>query len=459
MVAQRFPSGGTNNQEISVGGCAPSYDGRGNLTKDCTFATPAIYVWDTDGDPVSFNGVSLTYDVLDHEVQVGTTAEIIYSPLGKLGIMNGQTASKIRISLPGGSTAELIGSTGGITHILHADWLGSARISSLFHDRSMQYDTAYAPFGESYDTVLNGDPDFTGALQDTLSGLYDFAYRYYNPVQGRWISPDPAGLAAVDPTNPQSWNRYAYAFNNPLRFIDPTGLILCDYGPSDNGGEDFEDADDAKECTSHGGTLANDQTTVTVNGDAPNVPTATFENGEQIFPQIVAANNRFRIWSFLKMLAHSTLCAGASAQLALAHASSGVAGLGGGGAFGIGAWWGISGSGSVSLVADPHGNVGVAFSGSFNPGTAGGGVVGTGAAAGYSVTLSEAGKISDLNGVGTSVSGNVGPVAVSGSFDDPATLTISGGGGELGHVSFTAEYGGTVVPQALTTNCSDVFLH
>ena len=132
-------------------------------------------------------------------------------------------------------------------------------------------------------------------------------------------------------------------------------------------------------------------------------------------------------------------------------------GLGGGGAFGIGAWWGISGSGSASLVADPHGNVGVAFSGSFNPGTAAGGVVGTGAAAGYSVTLSEARNISDLNGVGTSASGNGGPVAVSLSADDPATLVISGGGGELGHVSFTAEYGGTVVPQALSTNCSDVF--
>jgi len=42
-------------------------------------------------------------------------------------------------------------------------------------------------------------------------------------VQGRWLSPDPAGLGAVDPANPQTWNRYAYVGNNPLSLIDPLG--------------------------------------------------------------------------------------------------------------------------------------------------------------------------------------------------------------------------------------------
>jgi hypothetical protein len=37
------------------------------------------------------------------------------------------------------------------------------------------------------------------------------------------MSPDPAGMAAVDPTNPQSWNRYTYVLNNPLALIDPLG--------------------------------------------------------------------------------------------------------------------------------------------------------------------------------------------------------------------------------------------
>ncbi len=38
------------------------------------------------------------------------------------------------------------------------------------------------------------------------------------------MSADPSGLASADPTNPQSLNLYAYVLNNPLRFLDPTGL-------------------------------------------------------------------------------------------------------------------------------------------------------------------------------------------------------------------------------------------
>lgn len=48
-------------------------------------------------------------------------------------------------------------------------------------------------------------------------------FREYG-FQGRWPSPDPTGLAAANPANPQSWNRYAYVMNNPLLLVDPFGL-------------------------------------------------------------------------------------------------------------------------------------------------------------------------------------------------------------------------------------------
>ena len=45
-------------------------------------------------------------------------------------------------------------------------------------------------------------------------------------------SPDPAGMFVADPTNPQSWNLYAYVMNNPLKYIDPTGMdVICNDDP------------------------------------------------------------------------------------------------------------------------------------------------------------------------------------------------------------------------------------
>jgi hypothetical protein len=42
-------------------------------------------------------------------------------------------------------------------------------------------------------------------------------------AQGRFTSPDPY-MPSADVKDPQSWNRYVYTRNNPLRFVDPNGL-------------------------------------------------------------------------------------------------------------------------------------------------------------------------------------------------------------------------------------------
>jgi RHS repeat-associated protein len=65
---------------------------------------------------------------------------------------------------------------------------------------------------------------FTGKERDAETGLDYFGARYYSGAQGRFASPDPL-LNSGRPQTPQSWNRYAYALNNPLAFVDPTGLF------------------------------------------------------------------------------------------------------------------------------------------------------------------------------------------------------------------------------------------
>jgi RHS repeat-associated protein len=156
----------------------------------------------------------------------GTYSEILYSPIGKLALMNRQVTQNIFLPLPGGEQATYTGST---LRFRHSDWLGTYRFET--NSSEQEYgDVAYAPFGEYYAETNTPYFGFTGQNQDTVTGqtgLYDFLHREYNPTQGRWISPDPAGTTAIDPTNPQSFNRYAYVLNDPLSYIDPLGLADC----------------------------------------------------------------------------------------------------------------------------------------------------------------------------------------------------------------------------------------
>lgn len=69
---------------------------------------------------------------------------------------------------------------------------------------------------------------FADKERDTESGLDDFGARSYNSNLGRFISPDPLNASATL-ENPQSWNRYAYALNNPIRITDPEGLYPSPY--------------------------------------------------------------------------------------------------------------------------------------------------------------------------------------------------------------------------------------
>lgn len=192
------------------------------------------YAWNSDTRPITIDSATVTYDALGRMVEqgnAGTYTEIQYAPTGfKMQLYNGQTPQNAFVPLPGGAVMAFP-STGPSPLCRHSDWLGSARFTSTYSTRTMYNDLAYAPFGEPYAQAGNTGITqiaFAGNSEDTTTNLYDAMYREYG-IQGRWPSPDPAGLAAANPANPQSWNRYAYALNNPLSSIDPTGLspMIC----------------------------------------------------------------------------------------------------------------------------------------------------------------------------------------------------------------------------------------
>jgi RHS repeat-associated protein len=214
-----------------------TYDNNGNMTND-TLRTYAYYVDNKLGSINSTtcnifgstDGTCILYDAFGREVERGVNGaynEVMYTPVGKTAIMNGETTTvNAYFPLPGGATYYQSGSAGGSQYFWHKDWQGSARLSSSITNRTAYFDRAFAPFGESYGNIGNtAGLDFTGDTQDSFAGLlYDTPGRELHPGQGRWLSPDPSGLGAVDPTKPQSWNRYGYVGNNPLSYTDPSGL-------------------------------------------------------------------------------------------------------------------------------------------------------------------------------------------------------------------------------------------
>ncbi|QKW13397.1 hypothetical protein HUT12_11790 [Verrucosispora sp. NA02020] len=86
------------------------------------------------------------------------------------------------------------------------------------------------PYGEDRTTppsIFLGTRGFVGGTQDD-TGLTHLGAREYDPTIGRFISVDPI----QDLADPQQWNGYSYANNNPTSFSDPTGL----YAIGDHGG-------------------------------------------------------------------------------------------------------------------------------------------------------------------------------------------------------------------------------
>jgi len=98
---------------------------------------------------------------------------------------------------------------------------------------------------------------FTGKERDTESGNDYFGARYYASSMGRFMSPDPMGIASGSLTNPQSLNLYSYVLNNPLIGIDPDGReCVWDDGSYDS--KDDPDSGSADKCSGLGGTWIGD---------------------------------------------------------------------------------------------------------------------------------------------------------------------------------------------------------
>ena len=106
------------------------------------------------------------------------------------------------------------------TYYYHQDHLGSSNVISDQDGNQAQL-LEYTPYGltNRAEGDYNTNYRFTGKLFDNTD-LYYYGARYYDPELGRFITADSI---IQSPYDPQSFNRYAYARNNPVKYIDPTG--------------------------------------------------------------------------------------------------------------------------------------------------------------------------------------------------------------------------------------------
>ena len=113
----------------------------------------------------------------------------------------------------------------------HLDAVGNVRAVTDQQGRVIERHD-YLPFGEECLTgpcasnpgVGAGQPrKFTGKERDQETGLDYFGARYYGSKIGRFTTVDPYLDQSAALLDPQQWNRYSYAHNNPVKFVDPDG--------------------------------------------------------------------------------------------------------------------------------------------------------------------------------------------------------------------------------------------
>jgi RHS repeat-associated protein len=227
------------------------YDAAGNMTNDGTHT----YTYDAENRIIQVDGgatATYVYDPSGRRVQKttgGTTTSYTYDLAGSVFLeTQGSTWETFYLYFAGALHAQY---KNGVTSFIHGDRLGSTRMVTAMN-QSVTDSLDYLPFGEQIAGSSGSTHKLTGDERDSETTLDHTWFRQYSSALGRWMHPDPAGLAAVAPSNPQSWNRYAYVLNNPLNAADPSGLV-CIWDDGSFDAHDDRETGNSASCSAAGG--------------------------------------------------------------------------------------------------------------------------------------------------------------------------------------------------------------
>lgn len=232
------------------------YDKIGNMTYNCKYGyyyyddnnhkhavtrvvkngVTTDYAYDNNGNMTSGDGRTLTYDYDNKPTSItyNSAATVsVYDASGQRVKKQTPIATTIYIGdiyecASGQCTKYIFAGSQRIaeiqntnTYYYHTDHLGSSSVVTDSAGNSAQQ-LYYYPYGEIKGNTGSdiAKHKFIDQEWDAETGLYYYGARYYDPALARFISAD---TIVPNPWDPQDLNRYTYAGNNPLIYIDPTG--------------------------------------------------------------------------------------------------------------------------------------------------------------------------------------------------------------------------------------------
>ena len=247
---------------------------------------------DANGNITSMRGMTLTYNQNNRLVRIeqegGLIGEYVYNGSGQRIIKTVDGVDTIFLyDFDGNIVAEYIGdgtlkaeylyrgenrlamadgATGEI-YFYQNDRLGTP-IAITNSNNDSVWEATYLPFGEAIvnpNATVENNFRFPGQYFDTESGFHFNYYRYYDHSIGRYLRADPIGLTG-------GINPFSYAYNNPIFFVDPFGLLVQVH---------------SRDVKGTGGMGAHTYITVTTNGVVTTV--GSYENNKD--KNIVRENN------------------------------------------------------------------------------------------------------------------------------------------------------------------------